>query len=107
MPVSLSTLTHMELDFTGGLWYWRGPSPYYFISVPDKESRDLRALSSVVTYGWGMIPVRARIGSSEWETSLWPKAGQYIVPVKDAVRRAEKLDVGDSVAVRLNVAPRK
>ena len=103
----LSKPDGLDLDFTGGLWHWRGPSPFYFVSVPDAESRELNALSNAVTYGWGMIPVRARIGSSEWETSLWPKAGQYIVPVKDAVRRAEKLDVGDSVAVRLNVAPRK
>jgi hypothetical protein len=59
-----------------------------------------------VTYGWGMIPVRARIGATEWTTSLFPKEGRYVVPVKDAVRRAEELDEGDTVVVRLTVDAR-
>jgi len=94
----------MDLDFTGDLWHWRGPSPYYFVTVPEEESLHLHAVSRVVTYGGGMIPVRARIGATEWETSLFPKDGLYVVPVKDAVRRAEGLDEGDTVTVRLIVA---
>jgi len=97
----------MELDFTGDLWHWRGPSPYFFVSVPEDESLHLRALSAAVTYGWGMIPVQARIGATTWETSLFPKDGVYVVPVKDAVRHAEGLDEGDTVTVRLTVAGRE
>ena len=94
----------MDLEFTGDLWHWRGPSPYYFVTVPNEESDHLHAVSTVVTYGWGMIPVRARIGATEWETSLFPKDGLYVVPVKDAVRRAEGLNEGHIVTVRLTVA---
>jgi hypothetical protein len=50
-----------------------------------------------------MIPVEARIGDTRWTTSLFPKDGQYIVPLKDMVRRAEGIDVGDTVTVRLAV----
>jgi hypothetical protein len=63
-------------------------------------------VSTGVTDGWGMIPVRARVGATEWETSLFPKDGLYVVPLKDAVRRAEGLDEGDTVTVRLTVADR-
>jgi len=94
----------MELRFTGDLWHWRGPSPYYFVTVPDDESSDLHAVSTAVTYGWGMIPVRARIGGTQWETSLFPKDGGYVLPVKDAVRLAEGLQEGTTVTVRLSVA---
>ena len=97
-------LTGMDLEFTGDLWHWRGPSPYYFVTVPEEESSDLHAISTAVTYGWGMIPVRARIGATEWETSLFTKDGRYVVPVKDAVRRAEGLDEGDTITLRLTVA---
>ncbi len=93
-----------DLDFTGAIWHWRGPSPYHFVTVPEEESTFLHEVSTVVTYGWGMIPVKARIGATEWETSLFPKDGLYVVPVKDAVRRAEGLDVGDTITVRLSVA---
>jgi hypothetical protein len=94
----------MDLEFSGDVWYWRGPAPYHFVTVPEAESRHLRAVSAAVTYGWGMIPVRAWIGGTAWTTSLFRKDGQYVVPVKDAVRRAEGLDVGDLATVRLRVS---
>ena len=93
----------MDIEFTGKIWTWRGPSPFFFVTVPEEQSRDLKAISNIVTYGWGMIPVRVRIGKTEWETSLWPKDGRYIVPLKDKVRKAENLEEGDEVTVRLEV----
>jgi hypothetical protein len=91
----------LDLEFNGELWYWRGPSPYHFVTVPADESATLRSVSADVSYGWGMIPVWARIGQTVWETSLFPKDGRYVVPVKDAVRKAEELTAGDSVTVQL------
>jgi hypothetical protein len=93
----------MSLEFSGEIWHWRGPAPYYFVTVPAEEYESLREVSKWVTYGWGMIPVKARIGQTEWKTSLFPKEGGYVVPVKDSVRKAEGLDEGDRVTVRLEV----
>jgi len=93
----------MEMEFAGELYCWRGPSPYHFITVPEEVCAGLRAISAVVTYGWGMIPVKVRIGESAFETSLFPKDGGYIVPIKDAVRRAEDLSVGDIVTLELGI----
>jgi hypothetical protein len=94
----------MELEFTGDVFEWRGPAPFYYVAVPDEESDDIHAVSSRVTYGWGVIPVRVRIGDTAWETSLFPKDGRYLVPLKDAVRRAEQIDDGETVTVRLSIA---
>jgi hypothetical protein len=93
----------VDLEFSGELWFWKGPAPWYFITVPDEECGDLAAASTVVSYGWGMIPVTARIGRTRWTTSLWPKDGRYIVPIKANVRRSEGLELGDRVTVRLAV----
>ena len=93
----------MDLEFSGEVWSWRGPSPYHFVTVPADESAALEAASAVVTYGWGMIPVEVRIGSTRWTTSLFPKNGGYVLPLKDKVRHAERIDVGDTVSVRLLV----
>ena len=93
----------MQFDFTGEIWFWRGPSPFYFITVPEDECGLLREESTFVSYGWGMIPVTAKIGASSWTTSLFPKDGRYIVPLKVAIRRAELLDEGDSPVVHLTV----
>jgi hypothetical protein len=93
----------MNLTFSGEIWFWRGPSPWHFVTVPAKLSRELETTAAFVSYGWGMIPVSARIGETTWTTSLYPKDGRYIVPVKSRVRLAERLDVGDTVTVRLTV----
>jgi hypothetical protein len=59
----------MEWRFSGEIWYWKGTAPWYFITVPDDECRELEATSTLVSYGWGMIPVTARIGATGWRTS--------------------------------------
>jgi Domain of unknown function (DUF1905) len=68
----------MNFEFTGKIWFWRGPAPWYFVSIPAKQSDNLNVISGLVTYGWGMIPVRVRIGKTEWRTSLYPKDGVSI-----------------------------
>jgi hypothetical protein len=93
----------MNIEFSGEIWYWRGPAPYHFVTVPAEDCTELKAVSALVTYGWGMIPVFAQIGATEWKTSLFPKEGRYLVPIKDSVRNAEKLGEGDTVTVRLKV----
>ena len=93
----------MNIEFNGKILYWRGPAPWYFVTVPAKQSRDIKAISGLVTYGWGVIPVLVRVGKSEWKTSLFPKDGRYLVPIKASVRKAEDLDAGDKVTVRLEI----
>ncbi len=93
----------MNITFCGKILFWRGPAPWYFVTVPEMQSLDLKAISGFVTYGWGAIPVVARIGKTEWKTSLFPKDGRYLVPVKASVREVENLALDDEVTVRLEI----
>jgi len=93
----------MELTFTGHVIEWRGPAPFYFVPVPDAEADDIREVAAMATYGWGVIPVEAVIGDIAFGTSLFPKDGGYLLPLKDAVRRPSALSPGDEVSVRMTV----
>lgn len=93
----------MIIEFDGEIWFWRGPAPWYFVTVPEEQCSDLKAISAFVTYGWGMIPVNARIGKTEWKTALFPKDGRYIVPIKASIQEEENLELGDHVTLRLEV----
>lgn len=93
----------MHLELSGVLWFWKGPAPWHFVTVPEEDSAELEVTAAFVTYGWGMIPVAAQIGDTAWTTSLFPKDGRYLVPVKADVRAAEGLEVGDVVTVSLDV----
>ncbi|MFK3676598.1 DUF1905 domain-containing protein [Microbacterium sp. NPDC090218] len=93
----------MRLHIEGAIWYWRGPAPFHFVTVPATESEMIHDVASVVTYGWGMIPASVTIGSTTVTTALWPKDGGYIVPIKKALQDREGLGVDDVVALVLDI----
>ena len=93
----------VEFDFSGTVIEWRGPAPYHFIALPDWVADQIAVVARAVTYGRGMIPVEVTIGRTTWTTSLYPKQGGYLLPVKDAVRSAEGLAAAAAVEVTLRV----
>jgi len=93
----------MVIEFRGEAISWRGPAPFVFVPVPPDLSADIKAISGRATYGWGVIPAEVQIGRTNFKTSLFPRNGIYLVPVKVVVQRAEGVTVGDEVEVRLEV----
>ncbi|MGF6824075.1 hypothetical protein M2317_003000 [Microbacterium sp. ZKA21] len=93
----------MELRFAGPVWFWRGPAPFHFVTVPAAESEMIHDVAGIVTYGWGMIPVRVTVGSTTLSTSLWPKDGGYIVPIKKALQDSESIAVDDVIEITLDI----
>lgn len=92
-----------RLRFEAEVIYWRGPSPFFYAPVPPPQAQTLRELAKAVTYGWGMIPVEARIGEVAFTTALFPKDETYYLPIKVAVRRKAGVTAGDVVAVDLTL----
>jgi hypothetical protein len=93
----------VEFTFSGPVWHWRGPAPHHFVDVPAEEAAALAEICAAVTYGWGMIPVEVELGKSTWTTSLWPRDGGYVVPLKAAVRARERVELDDVVTLTLRV----
>lgn len=93
----------MIFNFDGPIFTWRGPAPFYFVAVPEEQCQDIKAIAASVTYGWGVIPATVQIGRTRWTTSLFPKDGRYLVPLKDKIRKAEKLNEGDTVTIHLEI----
>ena len=93
----------MVTKFKGAMIEWRGPSPFYFVPVPDVPSKKIKAMAAQLTYGWGVIPVLGKIGKTEFSTALIPKDGLYYLPIKNAVRFEEELEVGSKVSVSISV----
>lgn len=94
----------MRIDFDGDVFEWRGPAPFYFVRVPDEQSAQIREVAHLVTYGWGVIPASVTIGSTTVTTSLFPKEGGYLVPIKNALRLPERISVGERVRVELSLS---
>ena len=92
----------MELEFTGEIVEWRGPAPYFFVPLPPEEAELIDEIKAEVAY-WGVIPVTARLGDTEFTTAMFPREETYFLPLKASVRRAEAVGLGEVVDVRLSV----
>ena len=93
----------LNLSFTSELIYWRGPSPFHFFRVPEKEAAAITKIASGVTYGWGVIPADITIGDEVFYTALFPKDGSYLVPLKKAIREKLKIELGDIVKIKATI----
>lgn len=95
----------MDFEFDGPVIEWRGPAPFYFVRIPEEESADIKFAAKGLEY-WGQVPVVVHISGIEFGTALFPKGGRYLVPLKDAVRKAAGIEVHQVLAVGLNVGRR-
>lgn len=93
------------LSFATRIIYWRGPAPFFYAPVPAEHVEDIRRASKLVSYGWGMIPVEATINGVTFTTSLFPKDGAYLLPLKDAVRKKCGITAYDVVSVEMKIQP--
>ena len=92
----------LDFEMQGPVVEWRGPAPFYFLALPVEDSEDLKLAAKGMEY-WGQVPVVVRIGATDFTTALFPKDGRYLLPLKDAVRRAEGIDVEDVLTVSLSL----
>lgn len=94
----------MEYEFESTVIEWRGPAPFLYAPVPADISADIKQMANELSYGWGVIPVTVVIGRTEFTTSLFPRHGVYLVPLKVAVRKPEGIELGDDVSISMRLA---
>jgi len=102
-----------QWTFTGPIWIWKGnnaqgkPSPtsWHFLTITGDVAGAIRAAAPGRSAAWGSVYVKARIGTTDWETSLFPSKNVqgYLLPIKAAIRKKERLAEGDVVIAELRV----
>lgn len=96
-----------QFRFEAEVIHWRGPSPFFFAPLPAPQAEEIRRISRLVTYGWGMIPVEAVINGVAFTTAMFARDGTYYLPLKDAVRKKTVVTAGDRIVVEMTVQPAK
>jgi len=87
------------------VWLYLGMAGWHFMSVPKKQSEEIKKMFGAMKHGWGSLPVVVTIGKTSWRTSIFPdkKAGGYLLPLKADVRKREGISVGDTVLFSLKI----
>lgn len=91
--------------FEAEVWVYPGPQAWFFVDLPLDIAEEIKAEHRGRARGFGSIRVRVTIGDTAWSTSVFPynEHATYILPIKKAVRTAEDIDDGDTVAVGLTI----
>lgn len=97
----------MRFTFDAELWRWaaRSDASWIFVTVPSELSEEIRDLVGDLVRGFGSVRVDARIGGTAFRTSIFPggDGGAYVLPIKRAVRVAERIELGDTAIVELEL----
>ncbi|MDF7777235.1 DUF1905 domain-containing protein [Sphingomonas sp. AOB5] len=93
-----------DISFSGEAFEWRGPAPFVFVAVPEEHTGEVRYAAQLASYGWGVVPVQAEIDGTGFRTSLFPRDGGYLLPLKVAVRKETGIVLGDQVTVQMRIA---
>lgn len=102
----------MFVEFDAEPYHWQGDEQsWVFVRLPDDLAADVAELSADAAAragsrrGFGSVRVEVRTGASEWRTSLFPQASPrgYVLPLKAAVRKAEGIEAGTPVTVRIRL----
>ncbi len=92
----------MEFEFSAPVIEWRGPAPFFYADIPAEDSDDVKDAAKGLEY-WGQVPVVVRVGDTDFTTALFPKEGRYLLPLRDAVRRAEGIELGMTLEVGMSL----
>jgi hypothetical protein len=78
---------------------------WHFVNVPKEISQEIKEVfGSVKKRGWGSIPVRATVGNSTWNTSIFPsREGAYLLALKKEIRQNETIAENDIISVVLEI----
>lgn len=96
----------MEFNFKAKLWMWSGENSWHFVTLPKKGVQEIREIASLrPRRGFGSMRVLVNVGTSEWQTSIFPdsESGSYLLPIKKQIRKKEKLVAGDSVKISITL----
>lgn len=93
----------LSFRFEAEIIYWRGPAPFYFAPLPQAIADEVAKVARRVSYGWGVIPVEARIGQAVFTTSLFPRDGTYLLPLKDAARKKFGPATDDRLSIEMTI----
>lgn len=93
------------MEFDAEIWKSEGAGGWHFVTLPGELGFQIKAESVWDGPGWGMVKVRATIGGTIVETSIFPDkiSGSYLLPLKADVRKTARLAVGDTIRVRLDI----
>lgn len=91
-----------SFSVVGKVWRYEGQGAWHFVYVPKDLSQRIKdAARNKKKIGFHFVKIKATIGKTSWQTTLFPtKDGPYLIAIKADVRHKENIAEGDTVTIR-------
>lgn len=95
----------LRYEMQGEIWVYPGQGGWHFVTLPPDFATRIKTAMAGLARPWGSLGVMATIGRTRWNTSLFPDktSGSLLLPVKAAVRQAERLKAGDVPTLTIEI----
>lgn len=87
------------------VWLYPGAAAWHFMTLPQKQSKEIKKLFGAMAGGWGSLPVIVTVGKTSWKTSIFPdkKSASYLLPLKAEARKKENIKIGDVIVFSIEI----
>jgi hypothetical protein len=94
-----------KFTFTSKVIVYDGPAKWYFAGLPKDMSAEIHEKFAKAKRGWGSLPVEVTVGSSVWNTSIFPdsKTKTFILPLKAKIRKKESIHDGSKLNIQIQL----
>lgn len=99
-----------SFEVKGKVWRYANPDGsqtggWFFVYVPEALSRRIKdAARNKKKVGFHFVKVKATIGTTSWNTTLFPtKDGPYLIAIKADVRHKEGITEGDALKIMCTI----
>lgn len=98
-------MNYNQYKIEANIWLYPGKAAWHFVTLPPDIAKDISQEFEHLKHGWGSLKVKAKIGNTIWETSIFPdkKSSSYLLPIKTEIRKIEQIKAGDTISVLLEV----
>ena len=95
----------IRYDFEAKIWRHNVQGGWFFVSLPNKTSNEIRENLKWQEEGWGRMKAQAIIKGIEWDTAIWfdKKKDTYLLPLKADIRKKAGLELGQSITISVFV----
>ncbi|EMM80460.1 PF08922 domain protein [Leptospira interrogans str. 2006001854] len=97
-------MNSITIQFQARVWIYPGKGGWHFLTLPIKTSKEVRTILDKMPRSWGMVPVIAQIGVTNWNTSIFPEKNsiKYVLPLKADIRKKKNYSKSENSRFNYN-----
>ncbi|MDR0237358.1 DUF1905 domain-containing protein [Acinetobacter sp.] len=95
----------IQLSVESTVQRYSGAGGWHYVIVSKQQAMEIKNYL-LQRQSWGLVSVTVTVGQSVWKTSIFPdkQSEGYLLPLKAEIRNKEKIYLGDSILLSIDLS---